>query len=389
MTISQETPPSAQRGSDRPLRVAIFGQSLISDWNHGNAHFLRGVVRALQELGHRVTFYEQEDNWSLQHLLAEQGPAPVAAFHAAFPTMTPVQYPRRKGAALTAWLESVLAGADVVLVHEWNEPDLIREVGRLGQRPSRLMTLFHDTHYRAYSEPDTMRALGVEQYGAVLSFSPSITEIYQRDFGLPHVYTVHEAADAALFRPLDRPKQQDVVFIGNWGDQDRNAQMRDYFLEPSAALPNLRFSLYGVRYDEAIRAQMRDPYHVDYRGWAANYHTPEIYAASKMSLHIPRQQYTTALYGTPTIRVFEVLACGLPLVSLPWSDTDHLFTVGEDYVVVDSPRAMTEAIAWLAGDAAARARIGAHARATILDRHTCMHRTRQILEIVRERVAAR
>jgi len=371
------------------LRIAIFGQSLISDWNHGNAHFLRGLVRALQHLGHTVTFYEEAQNWSLANLIREQGPGAVAAFYAAFPGLTSTMYTLGDPAERDDWLRQVLAGADIVLVHEWNTPDLIRAIGRLGHEFPHLTTLFHDTHYRAYSEPETMRALGLEQYGAVFAFSPSIAAIYRRDFGLPRVYVVHEAADVDLFRPLERPVAQDVVFIGNWGDQDRNEQVRQYFFAPSAALPDLRFALYGVRYDAEVRALMRTCYRIDYRGWVANYRTPEVYAASKMSLHIPREQYSNALYGTPTIRVFEVLACGRPLISLPWPDTDHLFTAGADYLVVETPREMVEAIAWLAHDPAARARIGAQARATILARHTCLHRTQQILDIVAELRSAR
>ena len=30
------------------MRIVFFVHSLLSDWNHGNAHFLRGVVTALQ-----------------------------------------------------------------------------------------------------------------------------------------------------------------------------------------------------------------------------------------------------------------------------------------------------------------------------------------------------
>jgi spore maturation protein CgeB len=368
----------------RPLRVAIFGQSLISDWNHGNAHFLRGLVRALQHLGHTVTFYEEAQNWSLANLIREQGSGAVAAFHAAFPGLTSSMYTLGAPTERDAWLRRVLAEADIVLVHEWNDPDLIRAIGGLGQEFPHLTTLFHDTHYRAYSEPETMRALALEHYDAVLAFSPSIAAIYRGDFGLLRVYVVHEAADVDLFRPLERPLEQDVVFIGNWGDQDRNEQVRQYFFAPSAALPALRFALYGVRYDAEVRALMQRCYRIDYRGWVANYRTPEVYAAAKMSLHIPREQYSTALYGTPTIRVFEVLACGLPLISLPWPDTDRLFTAGADYLVVETPRRMIEAIAWLAHDPTARARIGAQARATILARHTCLHRTQQIMGIVAE-----
>ena len=51
------------------MKIALFYHSLISDWNHGNAHFLRGVVRELLALGHTVEVYEPASGWSLQNLL--------------------------------------------------------------------------------------------------------------------------------------------------------------------------------------------------------------------------------------------------------------------------------------------------------------------------------
>jgi len=378
-------------GSDRPqhskLNFAIFGHSIRSDWNHGNAHFLRGLVRALQGLGHRVTFYEARRNWSLDNLRRDHGDAPLIEFTARFPDIVMELY--RPGllqepAALRAWLGETLAGVDVAIVHEWNEPDLVHAVGELrrsGQLPGSRV-YFHDTHYRAYSEPEVMRALRLEHYDGILSFSPAITEIYQREFGLPHVYTLHEAADPDTFRPLTMPKEQDVVFIGNWGDGDRNEPLESYLLEPSNLLPELRFSLYGVRYHEEALRRVHEQSRVRYRGWVANYRTPLVYAASKMSIHLPRKQYTEAVWGTPTIRVFEVLACGLPLLSLPWPDPEGLFRVGEDYLVVRDQAEMVATMRALADDEAARKKIGQSGRQRILERHTVTHRARQLVEIV-------
>jgi spore maturation protein CgeB len=369
--------------STKALRVAIFGQSLISDWNHGNAHFLRGLVRSLQTLGHQVTFSEDAENWSLANLRATQGEAAVAEFAHAFPMMQPIMYQNGDATTLRPWLEGVLDEADVALVHEWNTPDLIRLVGQLGRQRHDLVTLFHDTHYRVYSEPETMRALELENYRAILAFGPEIARIYREDFGHPHVYTFHEAADADLFCPRANPRTQDVVFIGNWGDRDRNEQIEQYLFTPARRLPERRFVLYGVRYDDDVQATIREA-GIEYRGWMPNHRTPEVYAASRMSLHIPRQQYVRALHGTPTIRMFEVLSCGLPLVSLPWEDSDHLFTAGEDYLVVRDQQEMIDTIELLCRDEALRQRLGAQARATILARHTCLHRTRQLLQIVDE-----
>src|SRR4051812_39783541 len=106
------------------MRIVIFTHSLISDWNHGNAHFLRGIAAELIARGHDLHILEPRDGWSLHHLLADSGPSAVAAFEAAFPDLRSRQY---DPGALD--LDRELAGADLVLVHEWNSHDLVRRIG--------------------------------------------------------------------------------------------------------------------------------------------------------------------------------------------------------------------------------------------------------------------
>jgi spore maturation protein CgeB len=99
-------------------------------------------------------------------------------------------------------------------------------------------------------------------------------------------------------------------------------------------------------------------------------------------LHVPRRQYVDLLPGTPTIRMFEALACGACLISLPWDDTDHVFEAGADYAVAHSPQEMRELVAEFCSNPAAADTLGRHGRQTILDRHTCGHRAEQLLRIV-------
>lgn len=52
------------------------------------------------------------------------------------------------------------------------------------------------------------------------------------------------------------------------------------------------------------------------------------FAQFKVTIHVPRRPYTQALPGIPTIRLFEALACGIPLIGAPWDDVEGLFTPG-------------------------------------------------------------
>ena len=73
------------------MRVVMFYHSLLSDWNHGNAHFLRGVATELRARGHDVEVYEPRDAWSLQNLLAEHGEGALEGFRRAYPGLESVR----------------------------------------------------------------------------------------------------------------------------------------------------------------------------------------------------------------------------------------------------------------------------------------------------------
>ena len=129
------------------MRIVYFTHSLASCWNHGNAHFLRGVLRELAALGHAVRAYEPEGAWSLANLLKDHGPEGLAAYRRAYPELASEIYGKR------ADLAAMVDGADLVIVHEWSDPELVARLGRLRARGGRFLLLFHDTHHRAVSEP--------------------------------------------------------------------------------------------------------------------------------------------------------------------------------------------------------------------------------------------
>ena len=69
------------------MKIKMFYQSLVSDWNHGNAHFLRGIVKELQRRGESVEVYEPEDGWCLQQLIKNKGGKSIVGFHEYYPDL--------------------------------------------------------------------------------------------------------------------------------------------------------------------------------------------------------------------------------------------------------------------------------------------------------------
>jgi spore maturation protein CgeB len=360
------------------MRVVLFCHSLVSDWNHGNAHFLRGIVAELLDRSHDVVVYEPADGWSRQQLLADAGPEAIANFHRAFPNLSSraVDLDRLP-------LDEALDNADLVIVHEWSPHALVSAVGRHRARSGDYVLLFHDTHHRSVTAAGEMAQYDLEHYDGVLAFGEVIRERYLSLGWSRRAWTWHEAADTRLFRKLDgSTTRDDLIWIGNWGDDERSAELRSYLIEPVRRL-QLTATVHGVRYPDAAKRELADA-GIRYCGWLPNHAAPAAYARHQMTVHIPRRPYVESLPGIPTIRMFEALACGIPLVSAEWQDVEGLFTAGDDYLVADTPRRMREHLSAVREDRALREHLISHGLATIASRHTCAHRVDELLAIVQQ-----
>jgi spore maturation protein CgeB len=101
-------------------------------------------------------------------------------------------------------------------------------------------------------------------------------------------------------------------------------------------------------------------------------------------VHVPRRPYVEALPGIPTIRPFEALACGIPLVCAPWDDAEHLFTPGSDYLVAADGAQMASHLRDVLHDPDLARSLREHGLATVAARHTCAHRVDELLAIAGE-----
>jgi spore maturation protein CgeB len=352
------------------MKLVLFVHSLLSDWNHGNAHFLRGITRELLGEGHEVTVYEPADGWSRKNLVAQHGPRAIDDAAVCFPKLASIAYDRELD------VEAAVEGADAVLVHEWNEPWLVTAVGATG-----VPALFHDTHHRAVTAPDEMRRYDLSGYAGVLAFGSAVAEVYRDRGWHDEVWTWHEAADVELFRPLDRPQDADLTWIGNWGDGERTRELQEFLFTPARGL-SLTGTVHGVRYP-ARGVRSIEASGLRYGGWLPNHRVPESFARHRVTVHVPRRPYVEALPGVPTIRVFEALACGIPLVSAPWDDAEHLFRE-QDFLRARNGREMTRLLEQVLADPEHAAALAAGGRETILARHTCAHRAGELIGILDE-----
>lgn len=356
------------------MNFVLFCHALTSCWNNGNAHFLRGITRELRALGHAVTVYEPENGWSRLNAISDGGIEPLQQAQALLPGIDIKHY------KTAPELDQALDGADVVLVHEWNSPELIGDIGRRRIEGGSFALLFHDTHHRAITAPEELERFDLQGFDGVLAFGEVLRQIYLRLGWANRAFTWHEAADTRLYRPhREIEPTHDVIWIGNWGDNERSAELNEFLLRPVVEL-GFRARIHGVRYSlDALRAI--EAAGIEYCGWLPAHHAPIAFAGARATVHVPRGPYARSLPGIPTIRMFEAMACGIPIVSAPWDDVENLFPSGSYLRAADGAQ-MKQALLTVLRDHALATDMIKTGLEVIRDRHTCRHRAAELIEIV-------
>jgi spore maturation protein CgeB len=230
------------------------------------------------------------------------------------------------------------------------------------------------------SDRDNIARYDLRHFDGVLAYGAIIRDTYLAHGWARQAWTWHEAADTRVFHPPpSSEKEGDLVWIGNWGDDERADSLRELLIRPVKEL-GLRARVYGVRYPEQALRELVSA-GIEYAGWLPNYRVPEVFARYRVTVHVPRRPYVGALPGIPTIRPFEAMACGIPLVSGPWSDSEQLFSP-EDFLFAKDTREMVSQLKLALEEPEVANRLTAHGLQTIRDKHTCAHRVDELFSLI-------
>lgn len=215
----------------------------------------------------------------------------------------------------------------------------------------------------------------------MLAFGETLRVRYERLGWGRQAFTWHEAADTRIFRPMiPVGPRKDIVWIGNWGDGERGQELVDFLIAP-VQRADMDGTVHGVRYPDDALSLLKNT-RLKYAGWIGNADVPQAFAEHRMTVHVPRRPYVEALPGIPTIRVFEALACGIPLVSAPWRDDEGLFKPGADFLMANDTDEMTRHLDALRYDPDLARAMVQHGLRSIRERHTCAHRVDELFRIL-------
>jgi spore maturation protein CgeB len=361
------------------MKVAFFGSSLVSAYWNGAATYYRGIIRALAERGHHVTFYEPDAYGRQQH---RDIPDPDWA--------RVVVYPGDGEDGVRACLEEARGADLVVKASGVGVFDELLEAAVLDLQAPGTLVAFWDvdapaTLDRMAGDPaDPFREL-VPRYDLVLTYGGGepVVGAYQA-FGARECVPVYNALDPSTHHPVppDPRFEGDLAFLGN-RLPDRESRVEEFFLRAAEAVPEARFLLGGSGWGDKPM-----PGNVNYLGHVFTADHNALNCTPRAVLNVSRE--SMARYGfSPATRVFEATGAGACLITDRWEGIETFLEPGREVLVADDGLAVADHLRSLSPE---RARaIGQAALARVLAEHTYAHRAEQLealLDARRQRVGA-
>lgn len=344
------------------LSIVFLGLSITSSWGNGHATTYRALLRELALRGHRLLFLERRAPWYEDNA---DMPSPPFCETALYGSLDELFHRHRRA----------IASADAVVLGSY-----VAEGSRIAQlmaETARGVRAFYDI-----DTPITVRTLAdgsctylsasdVPSFDLYLSFSggPLLRRLEQ-ELGARHAAPLYCSVDTRLYYPMESARRWDLGYLGTYS-ADRQPVLDRLLVEPARQLPSSRFVVGGPQYP----AELVWPDNVERREHVAPFEHREFYGSQRATLNVTRRDMVEAGYS-PSVRLFEAAACGVPIISDTWQGLETFFVPGTEILLADSSEDVARHLAELTEQK--RAQIAERARARVLREHTAARRAQQL-----------
>lgn len=347
------------------MNIVILGLSITSSWGNGHATTYRGLVRELARRGHEVLFLERDKAWYAEN---RDLPAPEFCQLGLY----------RSVRELSRYVEAI-SGADCVVLGSY-VPDGIA-VAEFVHRHARGVTAFYDIDTPvtlaqlargdcAYVSPEL-----IPEFDLYLSFTGGPTlELLESHYGSPRAEAFFCSVDPDQYHPAEIAPRWDLGYLGTYSP-DRQPKLETLLTEPAKTLPRQRFVVAGPQYPDSV-AWPQNVERIEHLAPAAH---RDFYNAQRFTLNVTRHDMVRAGWS-PSVRLFEAAACGVPIISDAWDGLDHFFKPGREILIAQTADEVSEILRDL--PEAERRLIGARARERVLQEHTAAHRACELETLI-------
>ena len=344
------------------LDIVILGLSITSSWGNGHATTYRALMSALSRRGHRVLFLERDVPWYADNRDLAVPPYGRTEIYSDM-------------AELRDLYSDAVREADLVIVGSY-VPEGVK-VGQWVTRIARGVTAFYDIDTPvtlaklARGERDYLTPTLIPHYRLYLSFTggPTLRTLEDR-YGSPMARPLYCSVDPALYKPKDLKTAWDLGYMGTYSD-DRQPVLDRLMLTAARSWRRGRFVVAGAQYPPRLRW----PRNVDRIAHLPPADHAAFYNRQRFTLNVTRADMVKAGYS-PSVRLFEAAACGVPIISDAWPGLETFFEIGREILVADDA---TRTLNYLRkmGDEERRT-IGRRARRRVLREHTADNRAEQL-----------
>ena len=347
------------------MNLVIFGLTVSSSWGNGHATLWRGLIAALTQAGHRVTFFERDVSYYAQNRDLTELPSGG----------TLVLYRSWDEVAVQA--SRAADAADAALVTSFCPDGIAASALVLGSRAR--VRCFYDLDTPVtldrlaagepvpYIGPD-----GLAGFDLALSYTGGAAlDALRTRLGAARAVAFYGWADPDVYRaaPAQPRYAADLAYLGTYAAA-RQCALEQLFVGPARIRTTARFVIGGAQYPGDF-PWTRNIFFVRHLPPAEH---PAFYSSSRMTVNVTRASMAR-MGWCPSGRLFEAAACGCPILSDTWPGLDAFFEPGREILVASDTAGALQAL-----DAGPEvlALLASRARARVLDEHTAAHRARTL-----------
>jgi spore maturation protein CgeB len=356
------------------MKIAFFGSSLVSAYWNGAATYYRGIIRAMNEKGHQVTFYEPDAYDRQKH---RDIPDPDWATIKVYQPVEEEVYKALEDALLA---DVIVKTSGVGVFDELLE----KEVLKLQLKGK--FVIFWDVDAPAtldrvkYNPDDYFKSL-IPQYDLILTYGGGdpVVNTY-KSFGSKNCFPIYNALDPLTHHPVETEERFkcDLAFLGN-RLPDRERRVEEFFLNMASQMPEHKFILGGNGWQDKQKSA-----NINYIGHVYTNDHNALNCSPKAVLNISRD--SMASYGfSPATRVFEAAGAGACIITDYWTGIDFFFEPGKEILVAKNGDEVKDILLSLSTEKAKM--IGQSALKKVLDKHTYAHRATELEKILKREFA--